>query len=159
MDWTWLKLAIAGALAVGACAEPGLEGEPPVTAASEAALVPPDRYEGQAMCRTLVRAAGVEPISRCPVGPGDYGDLQLPGQAVCLRDAYVFTAIAYCWRSECLDRQGVTDEDVRAGRAASTPAEESRWARRMLEDASRLCGRTPVEPDTCSTSNIVACPR
>ena len=69
------------------------------------------------------------------------GDLELPGRAGCLRDSYVFTAIAYCWRSECLARQGVTEADVLAGRAITSPERESSWARKMLEDASRCARR------------------
>jgi hypothetical protein len=109
------------------------------------------------MCRTLLDRSGVEAESRCPRGPEDAGDLQLPGRAGCLRDSYVFTAIAYCWRSECLARAGVTEDDVLAGRASSSPARESVWAIRMLENASRLCGRPGSA--TCTTSEIVSCPQ
>jgi hypothetical protein len=146
---------------VGACEQPegpllgGLAAEEP---AGRLALDGPDTYDGQWMCRLLMQASGVEAASRCPAGADDPGQLELPGRAGCLRDSYVFTAIAYCWRSECLARQGVTEADVLAGRAASSPERESRWARKMLADASTLCGSEDPAA-ACTTSGIVACTR
>jgi hypothetical protein len=153
------------ALLVGACDEAG--GPPPGGGAGEEPAaqlsvdrretpVQPDGYPGQWMCRTLLQASGVEALSRCPGGSGEAGHLELPGRAVCLRDSYVFTAIAYCWRSECLARQGVTEADVLAGRAITSPERESIWARQMLEDASQLCAQAGAA-DACTTSGIVSC--
>ena len=85
------KRAIEGALAVGACAEAralrGSRASPGQPRRAEAAPAPPARREGQAMCRTLDPSAGVESVSRCPLGPGGCRDVQLPGQAACLRDS------------------------------------------------------------------------
>jgi hypothetical protein len=158
-----MNRAVVGlALVIGACMEAGQDGGPGGESGEEPAssLLPeqPDLYEGQWMCRTLMQTSGVEPLSRCPTGPGDPGDLKLPGRAGCLRDSYVFTAIAYCWRSECLARQGVSEADVLAGRASTSPDRESRLARKMLENASSLCTAPDAPADTCTTSSIVACP-
>jgi hypothetical protein len=146
---------------IGACEQSagplaaGLAAEEPAAGLS---LDGPYAYEGQWMCRLLMQASGVEAASRCPAAADDPGQLELPGRAGCLRDSYVFSAIAYCWRSECLARQGVTEGDVLAGRAASSPERESRWARKMLEDASSLCGSEDPAA-ACTTSDIVACTR
>jgi hypothetical protein len=135
-------------------ASPGAE-QGAADSAARLPTAPVEAYIGQSMCRILLDRSGVESASRCPREPVDAGHLQLPGKAGCLRDSYVFTAIAYCWRSECLAAQGVTEDDVLAGRASTSPARESVWAIRMLEDASRLCGRSS---SACTTSEIVACP-
>jgi hypothetical protein len=83
----------------------------------------------------------------------------LPGQATCVRDSYVFTAIAYCWRSECFAKLGVTEEDVRAGKTTTSPPREAKAGLEMMEGAMRLCTSSPSSSGpSCSTSTLLACP-
>jgi hypothetical protein len=111
----------------------------------------------RATCRQLLDRSGVDRISTCPIGPSDVGDFRLPGKARCLRDSYVFTALAYCWRSECLQNKGVTEADYQAGRSRLSPDWEAQAASNMLEAAGRLC-RVSTSETACTSSDIVSCP-
>jgi hypothetical protein len=111
------------------------------------------------VCQALMEKSGVENNSRCPASPTDPGDLKLPGEALCLRDSYVFTALASCWHSQCLGKQGVTEADVRAGRARSSPARQAHAARLMLDAVGRLCKSAHHQGGgtSCTTSGLVPC--
>lgn len=125
---------------------------------SRSSLGDPDALRMRDACRQLLLRSGIDQTSRCPIGPGNPGDLRLPGDAGCLRDAYVLTALAYCWRSECLESSGVTEADVRAGKASTSPAQEARSALRMLSLAGQLCTGTAQAQASCTTSALVSCP-
>jgi hypothetical protein len=158
-------------LLAGACAGPELElddltggvglevpdqnGTGDALLSSRSSLRDPEAARMRDVCRDLVARSGVSTTSRCPVEPGDYGDLRLPGEAGCLRDAYVFTALAYCWRSLCLETQGVTEADALAGASSTSPLREARSATRMLAMAGQLCTQTQA---SCTTSAILSCP-
>jgi hypothetical protein len=151
------------ALLAAACAGPELEldeiADPEVTD-QMGPLHDPETLRMRDACRDLMERSGIYPSSRCPVGPSDPGDLQLPlgGQAGCLRDAYVFTALAYCWRSQCLEDAGVTEGDVEAGQAPSSPMTEAREAARMLTAAELLCTGGSEATHSCTTAALLSCP-
>ncbi len=165
MSRAWVLMA----LMVGGCSGPemqfsdlgstvGLQGpeESSDLLTGHSSVQSPDARRMQAICRQLMDRSGISAISRCPTAAGDRGELRLPASPGCVRDSYVLTALAYCWRSECLNAAGITEADLAAGRADSSPLQEARAAGRMLEQAGRLCGSGPQT--SCSTSGLIACP-
>jgi hypothetical protein len=151
-----VRVACLILLAVGACGDPELDGGAPVAGRTDlpasGAAGPPTSdvsydAEASARCRSLIQRSGIEAISSCPSGSDDPGTLVLPDRPGCLRDSYLATALAYCWRSECLTRQGPADEP--------RARDEAGWALDMLADAASLCRQAD---DSCTMTPLLPCP-